>query len=92
MTFRWAMSLASQIGIRRSCFSIDCIQLFKRWKKRPDGGSYLVSIASDCRLLSSHFDFVDLSFVRRSDNYVAEFLARHTFFYSDSFWVEDVLF
>ncbi|XP_057424692.1 uncharacterized protein LOC130718190 [Lotus japonicus] len=64
MTFRRSMQLAVQMGFIRVLFEIDCLQLFQRWKKPPDGRSYSSSIISDCCWLSRYFDYVDLFFVR----------------------------
>ncbi|XP_057419100.1 uncharacterized protein LOC130713345 [Lotus japonicus] len=52
MTLRWSMQLAVQMGFGRVLFETDCLQLFQRWKKPPDGRSYLASIIADCFMLS----------------------------------------
>ncbi|XP_057453035.1 uncharacterized protein LOC130744890 [Lotus japonicus] len=87
---RWAMVLAIQLGFRRVCFETDCLQLFQRWTKPPDGASYLVSIINDCFVLSRSFDVIDLSFVRRSGNAVADLLARKASSFAGLVWIEEV--
>lgn len=48
LAFTWAVVLASQLGFRHVCFETDCLQLFQRLKKPPDGDSYLLSIIREC--------------------------------------------
>ncbi|XP_057451692.1 uncharacterized protein LOC130743457 [Lotus japonicus] len=90
LAFRWSMQLAIQMGFCRVLFETDCLQLFQLSKKPPDGRSYLSSIVGDCFMLSRSFDYVDLSFVRRRGNYVADFLAGTASKYTDMVWLEEV--
>ncbi|XP_057441872.1 uncharacterized protein LOC130733664 [Lotus japonicus] len=89
-SLRWAMQLAVDFGFRSVCFETDCLQLFTWWKKETTGLSYLDAIVRDCRTLIPAFSFFDFSFVRRSGNYVADFLARNASDFPDSVWVEEV--
>lgn len=80
---RWVMSLAIKLGLMRIWLETDCLQIFQRWKRHLDEGSYLSSIIHDFFfLLCSSFDFVDLCFVRRSGNMVANVFARTTSSYA----------
>ncbi|XP_057450622.1 uncharacterized protein LOC130742539 [Lotus japonicus] len=90
MALRWSMQLAVQMGFRRVLFETDCLQLFQRWKKPPDDRSYLASIIVDSFMLSRFFYYVDLSFVRRGGNSVADYLAGNASSYSDMVWLEEV--
>ncbi|XP_057444974.1 uncharacterized protein LOC130737236 [Lotus japonicus] len=90
LAFRWSMQLAIQMEFRRVLFETNCLQLFQLWNKPPDGRSYLSSIVGDCFMLSRSFDYVDLSFVRRGGNSVADFLAGTASKYTDMVWLEEV--
>ncbi|XP_057443765.1 uncharacterized protein LOC130735910 [Lotus japonicus] len=90
LAFRWSMQLAIQMGFRRVLFETDCLRLFQLWKKPPDGRSYLSIIVGDCFMLSRSFDYVDLSFVRRGGNSVADILAGTASKYTDMVWLEEV--
>lgn len=48
------------------------------------------SIIKNCRLIVFAFDYVTLSFVRRTGNTVADFLTRNSETYANSVWVEEV--
>lgn len=52
--------------------------------------SYLSSIIRDYPLLLYAFDVVTFSFVRRTGNTVADFLARNADTYANLVWVEKV--
>ncbi|XP_057423606.1 uncharacterized protein LOC130717403 [Lotus japonicus] len=86
---RWTMQLATELGFRRVCLETDCLQLFQWWQKEAVGRSYLDNIIRDCRSYVSFFDLFSLSFVRRSGNAVADFLARNASTYADCVWVEE---
>lgn len=90
LAFPWSMQLAIQMGFRRVLFETNFLQLFQLWKKPPDGRSYLSSIVGDCFMLSRSFDYVDLSFVRRGGNSVADFLAGTASKYTDIVRLEEV--
>ncbi|XP_057429610.1 uncharacterized protein LOC130722787 [Lotus japonicus] len=90
MSLRWTMQLAIDLGFRRICLETDCLQLFKAWKAREAGRSYLSTIIHDCRLLLYGFDDVNFSFVRPTGNAVADFLARNAETYANLVWVEEV--
>ncbi|XP_057432151.1 uncharacterized protein LOC130724903 [Lotus japonicus] len=90
VSMRWSMQLTIDLGFRRILLETDCLQLFKAWKAKEAGRSYLSSIISDCRFLVSAFDYVNLSFVRRTGNTVADFLARNAATYAGFVWVEEV--
>ncbi|XP_057456725.1 uncharacterized protein LOC130747724 [Lotus japonicus] len=87
---RWAIILALELGFRRVCFETDCLQLFQRWQKPPDGVSYLMSILRECLSFRRIFDVMTLSFVRRSGNLVADLLSRRASTYAGLVWVEEV--
>ncbi|XP_057430540.1 uncharacterized protein LOC130723502 [Lotus japonicus] len=87
---RWAIILALELGFRRVCFETDCLLLFQRWQKPPDGVSYLMSILRECLSFRRFFDVMTLSFVRRSGNSVADLLARRASTYAGLVWVEEV--
>ncbi|XP_057426392.1 uncharacterized protein LOC130719802 [Lotus japonicus] len=57
--------------------------------ERYSGRSYLDTIIGDCRSLVPFFDVFSLSFVRRSGNSVADFLAKNASTYADCVWVEE---
>lgn len=90
LSMRWTMKLTIDLGFRMICLEIDCLQLFKACRAKEDGRSYLSSIIMDCRLLVHAFDYVTLSFVRRTGNAVADFLARNAKAYADLVWVKEV--
>ncbi|XP_057453036.1 uncharacterized protein LOC130744894 [Lotus japonicus] len=73
MRLRWAMSLAVDLGFRSVCLETDCLQLFEVWKKGGVGRSYLATLVQEARSLSSFFDVVNLSFIRRTGNCVVDF-------------------
>ncbi|XP_057418993.1 uncharacterized protein LOC130713222 [Lotus japonicus] len=87
LCFRWALQMAIDLGFRAVCFETDSLQLFQWWLRRSRGSSYLDLIISDCRTLSLAFSNMDVSFVRRSGNSAADFLARG----ASSFlvWIEE---
>ncbi|XP_057444908.1 uncharacterized protein LOC130737161 [Lotus japonicus] len=87
---RWAMQSATELSFRRVCLETDCLQLFQWWQKAVVGRSYLDNIIRDCRTYVSFFDFFSLSFVRRTGNSVADFLAKNASTYANSVWVEEV--
>ncbi|XP_057452921.1 uncharacterized protein LOC130744783 [Lotus japonicus] len=87
---RWTMQLATDLGFRRITLETNCLQLFNTWRSQEEGRSYLSSIISDCRILISAFDYVSVSFVRRTGNTVADFLARNSDTYANMVWVEEV--
>ncbi|XP_057425852.1 uncharacterized protein LOC130719238 [Lotus japonicus] len=88
--FRWTLRLVMELGFRRVCLETDCLQLYQWWQNRTVGRSYLDTIVSDCRSLVSYFDVFSLSFVRRSSNSVADFLAKNASTYADCVWVKEV--
>lgn len=89
--FRWALRLAIDLGFRRVAFETDFLQLFNWWNSSTTGFSFLASIVADCRTLLSSFDVFSFTFVHRSDNTVADLLARNASTYMNSVWVEEVL-
>ncbi|XP_057444474.1 uncharacterized protein LOC130736693 [Lotus japonicus] len=90
MSMRWTMQLAIDLGFRRICVETDCVYLFRSWHATGEGRSYLSSILRDCRLLLSGFDHFTVSFVRRTGNVVADFLAKNVKTYANQVWVEEV--
>lgn len=90
LALRWSIGSAHDLGFRRVCFETDCLQLFQRWKKPQDGASYLSSIVRECIFLCRTFDFASLSFVRSSDNLVADLLAQSTSSFAGLVWIEKV--
>ncbi|XP_057426407.1 uncharacterized protein LOC130719819 [Lotus japonicus] len=90
MSLRWTMQLAIDLGFRRICLETDCLQLYTFWQAKEVGRSYLSSIISECHTLLCVFDVVSFSFVRRTGNTVADFLARTAETYADLVWVEEV--
>ncbi|XP_057452977.1 uncharacterized protein LOC130744833 [Lotus japonicus] len=88
--FRWALKLATEFGFRSVCFETDYLQLFEWWKKGSIGLSYLDTIVRECRLFTSAFSYFQFTFVRRSGNLVADFLARNASNFPNSVWVEEV--
>ncbi|XP_057453121.1 uncharacterized protein LOC130744983 [Lotus japonicus] len=90
LAFRWCVSLAKDLGFFRVVFETDCLQLFEAWKKNKQGVSYLFSVLNDCRDMVSFFTSFDLSFVRRSGNSVADFLAKNSSKFSNVVWIEEV--
>ncbi|XP_057418936.1 uncharacterized protein LOC130713161 [Lotus japonicus] len=89
-SLRSAVQLAVEFGFRSVCFETDCLQLFRWWKKGTSGLSYLDAFVHDCPSLLPAFSFFDFIFVRRSGNYVADFLARNASDFPNSIWVEEV--
>lgn len=73
--FRWAMTLAMDYSLQRMCFETE--QLLQWCKKKMEGLSYLDLISRDCCSRISAFDFVCLTFVRCSGNFIADFLAKN---------------
>ncbi|XP_057426083.1 uncharacterized protein LOC130719473 [Lotus japonicus] len=90
LAFRWSVSLAKDLGFFRVVLETDCLQLFEAWKKNRLGDSYLFSVLNDCRDMVSYFTSFDLSFVRRSGNSVADFLAKNSSKFSNIVWIEEV--
>ncbi|XP_057452127.1 uncharacterized protein LOC130743933 [Lotus japonicus] len=88
--FRLALCFAIELGFRRVEFQNDCLQLFNWWKSRREGVSFLATTVRECRFLISGFDVFTLSFVRRSGNAAADYLARNASTYADMVWVEEV--
>ncbi|XP_057433409.1 uncharacterized protein LOC130726195 [Lotus japonicus] len=86
---RWTLRLARELGFRRVCLETDCLQLYQWWQNGTVGRSYLDTIIGDCRSLVPFFDVFSLSFVRRSGNSVANFLAKNASTYADCVWVEE---
>ncbi|XP_057444764.1 uncharacterized protein LOC130737009 [Lotus japonicus] len=90
LAFRWCVSLAKDLGFFRVVLETDCLQLFEAWKKNRPGDSYLFSLLNDCRDMVSLFTSFELSFVRRSGNSVADFLAKNSSKFSNVVWIEEV--
>ncbi|XP_057438408.1 uncharacterized protein LOC130730413 [Lotus japonicus] len=90
LAFRWSLSLAKDLGFREVCLETDCLYLFETWQKSKRGDSYLFSILNDCRDLVSSFSHFILSFVRRTDNSVADHLAKNSSKIHNSIWIEEV--
>ncbi|XP_057418946.1 uncharacterized protein LOC130713173 [Lotus japonicus] len=90
MSLRWTMQLAIDLGFRRICLETDCLQLYNCWKAQDNGRSYLSSIIREWFTLRGAFDVVTFSFVRRTGNAVADFLARNPETYANLVWVEEV--
>lgn len=75
----WPVSLDSGVlALRPIAFSS---LMAGTWKDPPDGASYFSSILADCCILVSQFNNVFITFVRRSGNMIAYFLARHAFYH-----------
>lgn len=63
LSFRWALSLAADLGFRRIVFETDCLLLYEAWKRRG-GCSILDSLLLDCHTMSTFFDvFASVLFV-----------------------------
>ncbi|XP_057432105.1 uncharacterized protein LOC130724854 [Lotus japonicus] len=90
LCMRWAIALAIDLGFRHVLLETDCLQLFDMWRSKGRGRSYLATMVQEARTLSCHFDFIDLCFVRRSGNSVADYFARNAVSYGQRVWVEDV--
>lgn len=90
LSLRWSISLAIDLGFRHVILETDCLQLFDMWRRKGRGCSYLASMIQEARALRVYFDFLDLCFVRRKGNNVADFLARNAFCFGQRVWVEDV--
>lgn len=90
LAFQRTIGLASQLGFRRVCFETDYLQLFQRWKKPPYGNSYLILVVRECISLCRLFDFAILSFVCRSVNAIADFIARRVSSFAGLVWIEGV--
>lgn len=82
------MELAIQLGFRSILFETHCIHLIQAWKKRA-GSSYLFPIVRDCYNFVAFFDHVNLSYTRRGDNSVVDFMARNASSLNNVVWVED---
>ncbi|XP_057444583.1 uncharacterized protein LOC130736818 [Lotus japonicus] len=89
LALQWSIGLSINLGFIRVCFETDCLKLFHLWKKPPDGRNYLATILGDCFHSSRSFDFIYVEFVRRSDNVVADFLARNASSYTSCVWIEE---
>lgn len=68
----------------------DCLSLYQAWHKKEVGCSYLFLILTNCRLLAPGFAYFDVSFVKRSGNKVADYLARHSEAFGQTVWIEEV--
>ena len=88
LCFRWAIGMAIDLGFRVACFETDCLKLYESWKKKKDS-SYFGSVLQDCYRLVPNFDVFSLSFVRRTGNCAADFLARNSFTLSNHVWIEE---
>ncbi|XP_057418218.1 uncharacterized protein LOC130712400 [Lotus japonicus] len=89
LAFRWCVSLAKDLRFFRVVLETDCLQLFEAWKKNRPGVSYLFSVLKDCRDMASFFTSFDMSFVRRSGNSVADFLAKNSSNFYNVIWIEE---
>ncbi|XP_057443958.1 uncharacterized protein LOC130736128 [Lotus japonicus] len=88
LSLRWAMELATQLGLQRVLFETGCLPLFQAWKK-ASGGSYLFTVIQDCFRFCNFFDFVDLSLVHRDGNYAADFKERNASTFTNEVWIEE---
>lgn len=86
---RWALGLAAELGFRRLWLETDCLVLLNYWNRRDGGLSHLDTIVRDCRLLLSHFDVFNFTFVRRTGNCAADALAHLAFHYGCMVWIEE---
>lgn len=87
LCLQWAMRIAIDLGFHVVCFETNSLQLFQWWRRRSRGSSYLDLVIFYCRSLSVSFDSMDVSFIRRSGNSVADFLARGASFFL--VWIEE---
>ncbi|XP_057418315.1 uncharacterized protein LOC130712500 [Lotus japonicus] len=88
--FRWVMVLSMELGFRTVNFETDFKLLYDAWRMKNLGSSYLFALLSDCKDLVQFFDFCSLSFVRRTGNKVADFLAKRAGDFGDSVWIDEV--
>lgn len=87
LAFRWALSLALDLHFwRHALKQIVCSYL----KKGVQGSSYFMSIISNCSDLVSSFISFSFSFVRRSENFVVDGLAKDSSKFSNAVWIEEV--
>ena len=87
LCFRWAMGLTIDLGFRTACFETDCLKLYDSWKKKKKDSSYFGTVLQDCYRLMPNFDSFTVSFVRRTGNCAADFLARNSFTLSNNVWI-----
>ena len=79
LCFRWAIGLTIDMRFRVACFETDCLKLYDSWKKKKKDSSYFGTVLQDCYILIPNFDVFSISFVRRTGNCAADFLARNSF-------------
>ena len=89
LCFRWSIGLAIDLGFRSVCFKTDCLKLFESWKRKKKDSSYFGAVLQDCYRLMPNYDFYSVSFVRRTGNCAADFLARNSFTLSNHVWIEE---
>jgi hypothetical protein len=88
--FRWAIGLAIDLGFRSVCSETDCLKLYESWKKKKKrDSSYFGTVLMDCNRLIPNFDVFSVSFVRRTGNCAADYLARNSFNLSNHVWIEE---
>ena len=89
LCFRWAIGMTMDLGFRTTCFETDCLKLYESWKRRKKDLSYFGTALQDCYRLVPNFDSFSVSFVRRTGNSVADFLARTSFSIPNQVWIEE---
>src|ERR1044072_6222902 len=87
--FRWSIGFAIDLGFKVACFETDCLKLYESWKKKKKDSSYFGTVLHDCYRLMPNFDMFSVSFVRRTSNCAADFLARNSFSLSNHVWIEE---
>ena len=88
--FRWAIGLAIDLGFRSVCSETDCLKLYESWKKKKKrDSSYFGTVLMDCNRLIPNFDVFSISFVQRTGNCTADYLARNSFNLSNHVWIEE---
>ena len=70
-----------------ACFETNCLKLYESWKKKKEDSSYFGTVLQDCFRLMPNFDSLAMSFVRRTGNCAADFLARNSFTLSNNVWI-----
>ncbi|XP_057426285.1 uncharacterized protein LOC130719690 [Lotus japonicus] len=87
--FRWAVILAQELFFQDVHLETDCYSFYEAWLKGGDE-TYMGMLIRDCLLLSGNFRSFHVSFIRRTGNMAADFMAKLAYSDPERVWVEDV--
>ncbi|XP_057419169.1 uncharacterized protein LOC130713418 [Lotus japonicus] len=89
LCLRWALRKALVFGFTRVVFESDCQVLVKAWHGREKEISYFASVLADCRIIALSFESFNFSFIRRTGNQAADFVAKLAYDFPNVDWVEN---